>query len=70
MNDEPVGTFAKRLCALMKRYGMRQADVARGIESTSELVRKWRMGISEPSYRMLKRLHTAVGCTWEELMGE
>ena len=70
MNDEPVGTFARRLCGLMERYGLRQADVAHGIESTSELVRKWRMGIAEPSYRMLRRLHAAIGCSWEELMGE
>ena len=70
MTDEPVGTFGKRLDVLMREYGLYQAELARRAETMNEAIRKWRKGIVEPTYLSLKRLHAAIGCSWEELMGE
>lgn len=66
--DEPVGTFALRLCRLMDERGLSQNALARLLGmGRSETVWRWANAQSEPSYVMLRRLRTALGCTYDEL---
>ena len=61
--------FGERLRALIDARGWSQNDLARsaGIEKStiSRFVNGWR----EPTYQVLCQIHSALGCTWEELMG-
>lgn len=70
IEDEPYGTFAKRLVRLMEERHMTQVELGRRIESpsTNKVVGHWVHARSEPTYASLKRLKAALGCTWEELM--
>jgi transcriptional regulator with XRE-family HTH domain len=67
---DPHAPFARRLKRLVAESGMSQERVAEraGLcqQSVSGLVR----GRNEPYYSTLLKLHRALGCTWEELMGE
>lgn len=70
---EPRGTFAARFRRLLAERGLRQADLAElmGRERwDTKAICAWYHGATEPSYASLHELHDALGCTWEELMGE
>ena len=66
--DEPKGTFAKRLARLMKKYGYNQCSLARSLGHDGPgSVHRWVHAGSEPRYITLKRLKEALGCTYDEL---
>lgn len=66
--DEPFGSFSLRLTNLMSERGLNQNELARMLGmDRSETVWRWVNARGEPSYIMLRRLHDALGCTYEEL---
>lgn len=66
--DEPVGAFAMRLSRLMRERGLNQSTLSQllGLDR-SQTVYRWANAKSEPSYIMLRRLKSVLGCTYEEL---
>ena len=66
--DEPVGAFAMRLSRLMRERGFNQSTLSRLLDlGRSQTVYRWVNAKSEPSYIMLRRLKSVLGCTYEEL---
>lgn len=63
-------TFYQNLRRLMLRSGLSQAELARKMHVSRVCVHYWYWGINEPSLETLVRLKKALGCTWEELIGD
>lgn len=64
--------FSRRLRALMFARGLSIAGLmsVMGCNPHSRtMVTQWVSGRGTPSFESLHRLHAALGCTWEELMG-
>jgi predicted transcriptional regulator len=62
--------FARNLNRLIAERGMTPAQFRErsGINGTT--VYEYLNGTHVPSYAMLRRIRAAIGCTWDELLGE
>lgn len=66
---ELVG-FGDRLRAALRRRGMSMHELARRSGMACAAVSYYCNGLRDPGLSRLVRLRRALGCTWEELMGE
>ena len=73
MSAEERVAFARRLRHLMSARGLTPKALCWAMGLTpdkTDRIRRWMNAASAPSYASLRALHSALGCTWEELMGE
>ena len=47
--------------------GLNRAEAAKEIFVNPETLRKWELGISDPTYSMIKTIHEQTGADWEDL---
>lgn len=68
VEDEPVGTFAKRLRRLMDERGLTQYSLTKRLGYDSDAT-VWRLvhAKSEPGYMLMRRLKKALDCEYKDL---
>lgn len=63
-------SFGSRLRRLLRERGMSQSDLARATDTSVASVSRWCTHERTPRYAQLVAVREALGCTWDELMGE
>ena len=62
--------FGTRLLALLSSRGMSQIDLCRRAGIARSTVGNYATGKAQPTLTTLRLMREALGCTWEELLGE
>ena len=65
-----VDEFGETLKAYLKEHGITQTELARRMYVTQPSVNNYLTRESGVTVATLRRIREALGCTWEDLLGE
>lgn len=65
-----VDEFGETLKAYLKEHHITQTELARRMYVTQECVNNYTNRQSGVTIATLRRIRAALGCTWEDLLGE
>lgn len=67
LDREAARRFGERLSGLMRKAGMVGETLALKCGVSPAGVSRWRQGHNYPSNDNLRKIRTALGCSWEDL---
>jgi ribosome-binding protein aMBF1 (putative translation factor) len=65
-----LDTFSENVRRLRSAAGLTQAKLAEKVDLELRTIQKFEAGQINPPMTTLDRLRRALGCSWEELLGE
>lgn len=59
-----IGDFVKKW---RKEQGLDRKQAAEHLYCNAETLRRWELGLSDPTYTMVRVIHDQTGAEWEDL---
>lgn len=67
---QQIDPFGENLRRLLQERGITQSEMGRRMYVTQAAVGEYLVSKGGPTVATLRRIRDAIGCTWEDLLGE